>query len=1038
MKQMYVFLLLIAASVQIYANGPHNVTGIIKYLDGSPAEGAAVLVRGSNRGVIAGSDGKFLISAENGEVLVVSMVGFVSQEFVVGRKDFLNIVLEEDSESLEEAVVVGYGVQKKFTITGAVNSVSSEELLRSPTANISNTLAGLMPGLTAIQESGEPGNDGTKFRIRGTATLNGGESAEPLIIVDGIERPSMDDLNPDDIESVNILKDASSTAVYGVRGANGVIIVTTKSGKTGRPRVSINSSYSLQSYTMTPEFCNAYEWATLVNEGIINQGSGSALFPEEAMEAWRTGSNPDVYPDTDWLKMMLKEYAPMQKIGLNVSGASKDVKYYISAGYLHQEGLYRDYDLEGIDFSVNPKFAKYNLRANMTFTLTKRLSVKLNSSIVYTDGHYANVTTSDIFGDIYNANPAFWPGMIDGKIIKGYNKTVDPLNPYGRDSDKNINPFLEMYEAGYNNALKFNTNLSVEVNYDMSYLLHGLTANAKVAYDQYSNYVQKFTSPGIPQYSIVIDETYDGGYYLTSRPVDNLMGKITESFGGRRRTVYMEAGLNYAKSFRKHKITALALYNQRVTRDPSFEYKLPKSLLGVVGRVTYGYANRYLAEVNVGYNGSENFDEGKRFGLFPAFSFGWIISEEPFFKKNRILNFAKIRASYGEVGNDKIGSSRYLYLPSVYYYGTNGAKGYHFGETRVNSQYYKAVKEGNIGNPDVTWERARKANVGADIKMFRRRLSVSADYFAEYRDNILWTYGSVPTLIGATFSAGNIGKVFNHGCEFEVSWKKTRRQFTYWVKGSYSFSRNKILEMDESKMKYPYLMKTGYSVGQLTGYVNEGFINTDEDLANMPTPSWGGNLWGKGELKFVDIDGDGMIDSNDRCPIGYDSYPEITYGLSFGLTWKNFDFSALFQGASNSNVYMTQSAVIPLYSATRNAQKWHMGRWTEERYLAGEEITFPRVMQTGSMSPSTIDDNPLSTFWIFDSDYLRLKNVQMSYTVPLEKATKGIVSSIVVTLSGANLFTWSHMHSYDPESPSGRGNYYPVQKVYNIGLKLVY
>ena len=1002
-----------------------QIKGQVFMSDNQPAMGAGVVIKGTTNGVIVDLDGNFTIDAKTGDVLVVSLIGAVTQEVTVTNKSTIKVILEDDVLSLDDVVVVAYGVQEKATVTGAINSIGTDEILRSNAANITNALSGTMAGLTTVQRSGEPGKDAATMRIRGIGTLTDANAA-PLIIIDGVERDSMDMLDPNEVASINILKDASATAVYGVRGANGVIIVTTRMGDEGKPKVTLSTNLGWQSYTIMPQLVNAYEHATLYNEGIDNDGSGNAKFPDFALEAYRTNSNPMIYSQTDWVDAMLKDSAPQQQYNINVSGGTKKVKYFVSFGLLHQEGIYKDYEVEGVNFSINPNYNRYNFRANVDAELIKGLTLKLRMGTTFTHGNYAGLSTASIFSNLLNTTPYGMP-TLEGRLFGGYVGN-DPLEGIR----KSANPILSLYQEGYqiNNTSKYN--LSADLSYDLGFITKGLSINAKVAYDDLGNYVKKYTPGSLPTYKLNIIDA-DKQEYLVVNAADEKSFGVSQSYGSRFMNLYLEAGINYARSFGLHKVTALALYNQRTQEDPSFQYKLPKGLLGFVGRVTYNYDNRYLAEVNLGYNGSENFAEGRRFGIFPAFSLGWILTQEKWIPKNKILTYAKIRGSYGIVGNDQIGGDRYLYLPTAYEYPKNG---YNFGTYGDNRQFYGAAKEGEPGNSMVTWEKAKKANIGLDIKMFKSQLSYNCDLFYEHRNNILWNYGTVPSIVGNTPAPANIGEVMNRGFEMELGWNSNIGEVNYWLNGVFSYAKNKIMYMDEPQMAYPWLMDTGYSVGQYKGWLNEGFINTTADLENQPQHGWG-TLWDKGELNFIDVNGDGMIDSNDKIPIGYGDYPEITFGLNLGLKWKGFEVSALFQGATNVTCYLKQEAVCPLYYS-RSAQKWHLGRWTEERYLAGETITYPRMLSDNINSPSFINPDPLSTFWLYDASYLRLRNLEIAYTLRLKGLKKAGIDAVRFNINGTNLCTWSYMTNFDPESPSGKGTFYPMPKVYSFGAKIVF
>lgn len=1010
------------------AQGAKQIKGRVLTTDNQPAVGAAVVIKGTTSGVVVDLDGNWEMSAKEGNILTVSMIGCRDSEITVGKGNVYNVVLEEDALRLDDVVVVAYGVQEKATITGAVNSIGSEEILRSPTANITGSLAGAMPGLTVVQRSGEPGKDSAILRVRGMGTLTDA-SASPLIIVDGVERENMDLIDANEVESINILKDASATAVYGVRGANGVVIITTKQGHIGKPQITFSANFGWQKFTQTPQLADGYEYATLYNEAIDNEGSNLQKFPQFALDAYKNHSNETIYSQTDWYKSLFEGAAPQQQYNINVGGGTEKVKYFFSFGLLHQQGMYKEYECKEMDyFNPNSDFLRYTFRSNVDAQIAKGLTLKLRLGAVFTDGNYNTTNTSSTMSNLLASNPFGMP-QIGGRFLDGYTGD-DPLAGVRKFS----NPVVQFYRGGHMMYDLSKYNFSGELNYDLGFITEGLTVYAKVAYEDFGSYLEWYTpnDNGVPSYKIDIQDRNTLKYNLVTEKIFSHFG-TAEQFPDRSWNVYLEGGLNYARSFGLHKITALALYNQRVQHNPLFQYSLPKGLLGFVGRVTYNYDNRYLAEVDLGYNGSENFAPGKRFGFFPAFSLGWILTEEKFIPKNDIVTYAKIRGSYGEVGNDQIGRDRFLYKPSDYTYPSNG---YNFGVYGQNMRWYNGAFEGVAGNPNVTWERARKANIGLDLKMFKSRLSFSGDFFYEKRDNILWDYGTVPVIAGTNLAPANIGIVKNRGFELELGWTSHIGEVKYWANGNFSFARNNIVFKDEPETLYPWLMETGYSVGQYKGLVNEGFINTDADLANQPKYSWGNN-WAKGDLSFVDVNGDGTVDSYDKVPLGYSNYPEANFGLNLGIAWKGFELSALLQGVTNVSCFLTDSAIAPFISGG-SAQEWHMGRWTEDRFKAGEDITFPRVLTNMNNSPSYNCPDKLSSFWLMDASYLRLRNVELAYTIRCKAFEKAGISAVRLNVNGSNLLTWAYMKNFDPESPSGSGNFYPMEKVYNIGAKIVF
>lgn len=1019
-------LFLVFTTFQILANSI-EIKGIVVDESNTPLTGVSVIIKGTLVGTITNLDGEFTIQIpEKQGILVFSMIGFDIEEKVLQNNSTIKVVLKENTQLIEEVVVIGYGHQKKETITGSINSIASDEILRSPVSSVSNAIAGKLPGLTAMQRGGEPGKDGSSIKIRGVGTLNSGSESDPLILVDGVERTSMDMLDPNEIESFNILKDASATAVFGVRGANGVILITTKTGNEGKPKISLSSNLGFQQYTKMPELVNAYEWATLANEGVYNEKGEFATLPysKEALEAYRNGLNPIIYPDVNWTDLLLKPYSLQQQYNINISGGTPIVKYFVSFGLLDQDGLFKEPTIEGVNFDINPNYKRYNLRTNFDVNVTKNLTANFKMGTIFTDANYPQTNTTLIFDYLLRSNPLGIPGIVGDKIVLGYNN--DPLEGIRTF----VNPLYELAKGGNQKINTSTYNMNLGLKYDLDFLTKGLSIRGMVAYDDYSSHTVH-RPKDIPTYNIVVDNTYNEGYSLVQLQDEGAFG-FEESFTSRFRNIYWEIATEYFKKIKKHNISGLLLYYQRKEDNPDFQYGVPKGLLGLVGRITYNYDNRYLAELNLGYNGSEQFAEGNRMGFFPAFSAAWRLSEEAFFPKNELVTYVKIRGSYGEVGNDKIGKDRFLYLPSVY---TTNYQGYNFGIQGESRQLYSGSVEGKIGNPHVTWERARKSNIGLELKFFSSKFSFVGDYFIEKRDNILWDYGTIPAIVGTTsFPAANLGKVNNKGFELEAGWLDVKENITYWIKGTFSFVRNKIIYMDEPVRSSPYMMKTGYSVGQYKGYKAEGFINTQAELENIPTHSWGGNLWGKGELKFVDINGDGIVNTDDMIPIGYGPMPEITYGLNLGFEWKGFNFSALLQGVQNVSLYLNQSAINPLQFGSRSAQKWHMGRWTEERVKSGQEITYPRMLVQNDNSPSFV--NGYSDFWIQDADYLRLKNLEIGYRYSSESLKKTGIESVRFYINGSNLLTFTDLKNFDPEAPSGAGTFYPQTKVYNIGLNI--
>lgn len=1006
------------------AQSARTISGTVTDASGVPVIGAAVTftVAGKSDGALTDIDGKYTLRVPAGvKTLQVEFLGYTAETVTLaaGRNTY-DVVLHEDAEFLDEVVIVAFGKQKKETVTGAVSMVQTKELIQSPQANVSNMLAGRLPGLLAVQRSGEPGEDYSTLRIRGVGTFASGEGTqEPLVMVDGIETANYNNIDPNEIESLSILKDASSTAVYGVRGANGVILITTKRGNEGKPKISYSGNVAVNRFTDLRETMNAYEYATNFNlaqkyDSYIT-GSVAQKFSDEEIQKYKDHSDPVFYPDVNWYDMMLRDHATTTQHNVNVSGGTKDVKYFISAGYYNQQGMFNQVSLlEGYD--VQSAYERFNFRANTDFKVTKRLSININiaSQMETRTGNAGE--TGRIMDYIARANPMETPGVVEGKIVN-----------LGATSS---NPLINFYQNGYRNDFRNNLTGAVGINYE---IIKGLKATFKLSYENYYQHLQKYTKN--PPLTYTVRRAADESLIFTSSTTEKPFS-YSASYGKSRRT-YLEAGLNYATTIADaHNITALLLYNQSTRVAPSLAYKVPNSYQGIVGRVTYDYRNRYLAEVNVGYNGTENFAPGKRFGFFPAYSLGWVISEEPFFPKNDWVSFVKIRGSYGEVGNDRVGGTRFLYLPTTY--GVIGGQ-YYFGNPNATYVKYTVNGEGTQGNEDLTWERARKANVGAELTFWKSRIRIEADFFMENRSNILATPQNYAIIYGATPPALNFGKMSNKGFDGDISFTNTTGAFSYWVKANYTYAHNTIVDMDEIPNPYPYKYKTGQILGQYYGLICDGFYNTWEEVNDVARPrsSWNNDKIQPGDLKYRDINGDGVIDSNDEVPIGYSNFPEITYGFSIGGDWKGFDFSVLFQGATHVSL-MYSRLYTRGFGENFAAPRALLNSWSQERYEQGLPIEYPHLSVGDEVQKHNYQN---STFWTRDASYLRLKNVEFGYTFDTRKLKLAGLSSARIFVNGNNLFTWSHMlKGVDPEAAQQAVNYdsYPITKTYNIGVNLTF
>ena len=1063
-----------------------TVSGVVQDDNGDPLYGAFVVEKGTTNGVSTDIDGKFSIVAPADAVLEFQFIGYVTQEIqLTASEQLLLVQMETDANLMEEVVVTAFATQKKINVTGAISAVNGTDLVASPVANISNALIGNTPGVSGLQTSGEPGRNQSNIYVRGISTY--GEST-PLIIIDGVEQASeqafsaFNAMDANEIASISVLKDASSTAVYGVRGANGVIIVTTKRGQVGKPVISASANFGLTSASNLQEGTTAYEYALFRNEAIRNEqnayagNEGLSAYIYDDYDLWKFKNNRDFTPQevdamthlTDAQKEQLKnspalyyasrnlykeqfsKVAPQYQANVNISGGTDKVKYFVSFGYFRQEGITNAVEYYGSD--TGSVFNRYNFRSNFDINVTDNLKITINSA-----GQFGETTGPGNSADpydlssrykiimqyIYDANPFISPGIVDGKLIRGFagisGSAQNPLSGKTNSSIGEQNALYNLLISGSGTIFNSLLDNSIKLEHTMDYLLPNLRAYATVSYqDNYNRYV-KYT-PSIPSYTV-------------QRNAEN--PNILEFFGGSMGSgsfdswgysnwnkFYVDAGMDWYESYGKHNVSALLLAKASKYTMPSDSYNVASGIMGFVGRVTYNYDDRYMAEVNVGYNGTEQFAEGKRFGLFPAISAGWVPTAEEWFPKNDIFTFMKLRASYGEVGNDRLGAARrYYYLPNTYY--LNQA-GYYLGNSDGSSAntYFSGATEGVLGNPDITWERARKYDVGVETKFFSDRLSVDFDYFYEKRDNILTTLGTIPAIYGVSSNAvppANVGITENKGYELVLGWQDTVGDFTYSIGGDLSWSRNKIIYKAEANNPYPWMNQTGHAIGQRFGLVSDGLFNTQEELANRPYNTYTSNQATLGDIRYKDLDGDGLINQNDIAPIGFPNYAQYHFNVKLHLAWKGLDLRMLFTGSANGSYYLSSGYTIPFFKNAGNAWKWQYdGRWTAEKYAAGEKITYPRAAYAAT---SSHNNYLTSDYWMVSTNHFKLKNVELGYTFNVKEGVLSQlnVQSLRLFMNANNIYTFKNAltpYGIDPETTDGSTYLYPLTRVFTFGVNL--
>lgn len=1023
--RMLLMVCLVAISQFVGAQN-RQVSGHVVDAKGEEIIGASVLEKGTTNGVITDFSGNFKITVAPKAVLLISYVGYKSQEVVVGNQSQLTITLVEDTEVLDEVVVVGYGAQKKESVVGAISQVSSKELLKSPAANISQAIAGKIPGVITSQTSGAPGSDDMKIYIRGRASFAGDN--QPLILVDGVER-EFSQIAPDDIETISTLKDASATAVYGVRGANGVMLITTKRGKQQKPTVSLTANWQIQSPTREDTYLDSYRSVVLLEEALANDGLPSQ-FSAADLEMYKkssagqlNGLDAMLYPNVNWYDTVLRNTAPAQRYNVNIQGGTKRMRYFASAEYYDQQGLFRNFSTDPYGNKSNSGYKRYAFRGNMDFLMTKELTFSVNFGTRFEErrGPNSNEQFDGAFSEVFyemNHTPG-WIFPVSYTVGEGEEQQI----LYGGSSQYQNNIVGRLAEAGFYRATNTINETNFILDYKMDWLTKGLSAKAMVSFDYNAFYNRKFTA------NFATYELNDRNNYNSVDAYNQFNSDTELAYAGDNQTttykLYMEMQLNYARSFGKHDVTAMALYNQN---DYRYQANLAERYQGLVGRATYGYNDRYLAEVNFGFNGSENFMRGRRFGFFPSFSVGWRLSNEAFMKNTEEwLNNLKIRASYGEVGNDvyKVGGvkQRFLYqavwtqINNDYYFGTTGNTG---------------IYESQYPNYAVTWERAKKFNIGVEFGLWNGLLNGNVDLFMEKRKDILTPYQTRPQWVGVNMAAGNLGETKNEGFELELKhYNRIGKDFSYNAAFTFSHARNEILAMDEPALKTAYRKQEGKPIGQFFGLIADGFVTA----ADLNDPSFPVSTFGNtqvGDLKYRDMNRDGFIDSRDETFIGYSDIPENTYALTLGCEYKGIGFSIMFQGVDHVSRYYDAEAMYAFVNGGK-VKEHHLDRWnpnkTETENLSSAKYPLLHYDSYG-------DHNQRSnSFFLKNGNFLRLKNIELSYSLPTSIIKKAAMSECRFFVNGNNLITWDHLDGLcDPESAGS--NRYPIMKTVNFGVNI--
>lgn len=999
-----------------------RATGNVKDDKGEPLIGASVLVKGTTNGTITGIDGDFtLANVKKGDILEISFLGYKTTT-VTFQGSKISVILHEDSETLSEVVVVGFGVQKKASVVGSVESIKPAEL-KIPSSSLSNAFGGRIAGVITMQQNAEPGADGASFWIRGAATFSG--TTNPLIYIDGVES-STDDMNalpPEAIENFSVLKDASATALYGARGANGVILITTRSGKDmekARINIRIENTFSQPTRTLkladaatTMETRNAAVWA--------RNPEATAFYTQERIDNTRNRINPYLYPDVDWVDVLFKDMSMNQTANINVMGGTSKVDYFLSATLNNDNGqLKQD---KNNSFDNNLQNLRYSIQGNIGAWLTKttKATIRLNTQIE----QYTGPTTSvpDLYQFALRAPSMYFLPYYPNTINADHVLFGNSYENASEGSGYHMNPYAEMVRGRQHSAAS-TINASLELEQKLDFITKGLSFKALINFKNYSyTYYSRTFNPYYYRLDSA-DPLESGGYDFQYTSMNQGSTALTLASNGSSGDRYMniQALLNYQRTFaNKHDVGALFVYLQRdynVNNPGDYYATLPQRNQGIAGRVTYAYDGKYLAEANFGYNGSETFQKGSRFGFFPSFAVGYMISNEEFFKPlNGIFTSLKLRASYGLVGNSDIGSGRFPYLTKV---NLNGGGSYQFGKNWDNSASGTSIS--TYGADNVTWEIGEKYDIGVDMTLFKD-LNFTIDYFRENRKNIFLQRQTISVETGITGTApyGNLGRVKNEGLDMSFNYNHSfNKDFFISARGTFTLAKNEYVERDEPPYEYSYMSQVGQPLNNYYGYIAEGLFQSEDEIADSPTQELGTYKTQVGDIKYKDLNGDGKIDGTDKTYIGNPSVPQIIYGFGASMQYKGWDASFFFQGVAKRDIML--QGIHSFTGNTHNLMQWVVDNyWREDG--ANPSAEYPRL--TNGSNPNTTEP---STYWLKDGSYIRLKNVELGYTWKFLRAY----------VAGANLLTFSKFKIWDPELNTQNGQAYPTQRTVSVGLQMTF
>lgn len=1004
-------------------NGEMTVSGtVISSADNQPIVGANIYVEGTNVGTTTDAGGNYKLTVPaSAKTVTVSFLGYDTKKISVRDIHLFKLItLADASNKLEDVVVVGFGVQKKESLVGAVQSVKPSDLQTS-SSNLSTSFSGKIAGVIAVQKSGEPGADGASFWIRGISTFGSGQS--PLLILDGVEitNQMLNNIPPETIESFSVLKDATATALYGSRGANGVMIITTKNGRDSeKMTINLRAEFGASAPTRVPKVADGITYMETFNEARTTRGE-KPYYSNEKILGTKLGLDPYVYPNVDWYDMLFKDCTFNQNFNFNMTGGAKKIDYFLNASVYNENGIMRKPEASKFDTNINAQ--KYLFQANVSADATKttRVSLKMNTQLHYR--HAPIQSVSDLFAYAMTGMPCEFPATLPGE-------ESDTFVRFGTNNAWNsgffTNPYAQLCR-GYGDQFRGHFTSALTVSQNLDFITKGLSATGMATFYNrvYSAVYRSFTPFMYQLTDYDVDEAGNYSYTSNSTNTGTTYLGTTRGKDGYRELAF-QAKIDYTRTFGKHDVGATIVYLQKernMNISDEQEYAaLPYRQQGLAGRVTYGFDKRYLFEANFGYNGSENFAAGKRFGFFPSVAVGWVVSNEPFWKgiKEQVSLF-KLRASYGLVGNDVISSDysdRFPYLTTV-----DMGQGY---DVYIGNNFER--KYGPIlsvyGNPNATWEESRKLDIGMEIGLFDS-LNIIFDWFKEKRSGIFMQRTSLPSTFGMSGITpwANIGKVDNHGVDISVDYNKAfSKDLILSLRGTFTYAHNEIVEMDEPKYKWAYQYKAGHPINSIQCLIAEGLFRDEEDIASSPSQDIYATTYPirPGDVKYRDLNDDKIIDDNDMCWTGNPTVPEIIYGFGFSLKYKGFDCSAFFQGQGKVSIIMYNYHPF----ATAATPGSGLMQWIADEHWS-EDDPNPKALYP-RLSPLWNNNNTkASTLYVRNGKMLRLKTAEIGYTY----------KKMRVYVSGTNLLTFAPFKYWDPEKGSGNGLGYPLQRTYNLGFQ---